>query len=299
MKEKSMKTKIGFIGLGIMGKPMAKNLIKAGYSLIVYDICSTPVEEMVKLGAEKAESPKEAAQKSELIITMLPDSPQVEEVTLGKDGVLEGVKPGSVIIDMSSIAPSVSQKVAAQAKAKGVEMLDAPVSGGETGAINAELAIMVGGKEEIFNKYVDILRVMGKSVVRIGEIGAGNVAKLANQVIVAINIEAVGEAFVLAKKAGVDPELLYQAIRGGLAGSKVLETKIRNIKEGDFKPGFKIKLHQKDLNNVLLTAKELSVPLPVTSLVQQMIGGLVNKGKGDCDHSAIVTFIQDMAEGKS
>lgn len=291
-----MNTKIGFIGLGVMGKPMAKNLIKAGYSLIVYDIFPGSVEELAKAGAKKAESPKDVAQRSELIITMLPDSPQVEEVTLGKDGVLEGAKSGSVIIDMSSIAPSVSQKVAAQAKAKGVEMLDAPVSGGETGAINAELAIMVGGKEEIFNKYYDILRVMGKSAVRIGKIGAGNIAKLANQIIVAINIEALGEAFTLAEKAGVKPELLYEAIKGGLAGSKVLETKIQKIKDGDFKPGFKIKLHQKDLNNVILTAKELSVPLPVTSLVQQMIGGLVNKGKGDLDHSAIVTFIQDLAK---
>lgn len=291
-----MKPKIGFIGLGIMGKPMAKNLIKAGYPLVVYDICAEPVEELVQAGAEKADSPRQVARKSEVIITMLPDSPQVEEVILGDSGILEGAKPGSVIIDMSSIAPLVSQKIAAQAEAKGVDMLDAPVSGGEAGAINAELAVMVGGREETFNKYADILRVMGKSAVRIGGAGAGNIAKVANQIIVAINIEALGEAFVLAGKAGVDPELLYQAIRGGLAGSKVMETKIGNVKRREYKPGFTIRLHQKDLKNAMQTAQELHVPLPVTSLVQQMIGGLVNKGRGDLDHSAIVTFLQDMVE---
>jgi 2-hydroxy-3-oxopropionate reductase len=277
-----------------MGKPMSKNLIKAGYSLVVYDICVEPVEELVQAGAEKAGSPGQVAQSAEVIITMLPDSPQVEEVILGKDGVLEGIKPGSVIIDMSSIAPSVSQKIAAQAETKGVDMLDAPVSGGETGAINAELAIMVGGREETFRQNEDILRAMGKSAVRIGDIGTGNIAKVANQIIVAINIEALGEAFILAKKAGVDPELLFQAIRGGLAGSKVMETKIQNVKDGQYKPGFKIRLHQKDIKNAMQTAKELNVPLPVTALVQQMIGSLVNNGRGDLDHSAIVTFIEDM-----
>lgn len=291
-----MNTKIGFIGLGIMGKPMSKNLIKAGHSLVVYDISAQPVEELVEAGAKRAGSPKEAAQQCDVIITMLPDSPQVEEVILGSNGVLEGITPGSVIIDMSSIAPSVSQKVAAQAQAKGVDMLDAPVSGGEIGAINAELAIMVGGRQETFDRYVGILRTMGKSVVRIGDIGTGNIAKVANQIIVAINIAAVGEAFILAKKAGVDPELLFQAIRGGLAGSKVMETKIQNIKDDQYKPGFKIKLHQKDIKNAMQTAAELNVPLPVTSLVQQIIGGLVNNGKGEMDHSAIVTFVKDMAQ---
>lgn len=291
MKEK----RIGFIGLGIMGKPMAKNLLSDGYSLIVHDINPSPVEELIALSALKAESPKETAQKSDIIITMLPDSPDVEKVILGEKGVLEGAKSGSVIIDMSSIAPLVSKRIADEAEKKGVEMLDAPVSGGETGAIKAALAIMVGGKEEIFNEHLDILKVMGKSIVRVGDIGAGGFTKLANQIIVAINITAVSEALVLGKKAGLNPELLYKAIRGGLAGSNVLDSKIKNILDRNFNPGFKIKLHRKDLNNVLLTAKELDIPLPLTSLVQQMMVSLINEGKGEDDHSALINFIENIA----
>jgi len=292
MKEK----KIGFIGLGIMGKPMAKNLLEAGYPLTVHNRSPLPVNELTALGASKAESPKETAQKSDVIITMLPDSPDVEKVILGENGVFEGAKSGTVIIDMSSIAPLVSIRISAEIEKKGVEMLDAPVSGGETGAIQGTLAIMVGGKEEIFNAHLDILKVMGKSVVRVGDIGAGGFTKLANQVIVAINIAAISEALVLGKKAGLNPEFLYKAIREGLAGSNVLDAKINNILKRHFKPGFKIKLHRKDLNNVLLTAKELDIPLPLTSLVQQMMVSLINEGKGEDDHSALINFIENIAK---
>jgi len=292
MKEK----KIGFIGLGIMGKPMAKNLLEAGYPLTVHNRSPLPVNELTALGALKAESPKETAQKSDVIITMLPDSPDVEKVILGENGVFEGSKSGTVIIDMSSIAPLVSIRIAAEIEKKGVEMLDAPVSGGETGAIQGTLAIMVGGKEEIFNTHLDILKVMGKSVVRVGDIGAGGFTKLANQIIVAINIAAISEALVLGEKAGLNPEFLYKAIRGGLAGSNVLDSKINNILKRNFKPGFKIKLHRKDLNNVLLTAKDLDIPLPITSLVQQMMVSLINEGKGEDDHSALINFIENIAK---
>ena len=291
-----MKPKIGFIGLGIMGKPMAKNLLKAGYALTVYNRSPEPVTELVAAGVQAASSPKEVAEKSEVVITMLPDSPQVEEIILGREGVLAGARKGAVIIDMSSIAPLVSKRIAAEAEKNGVEMLDAPVSGGESGAIQGTLAIMVGGKEKAFDMCRDILLAMGKSVVRVGKIGAGGVAKLANQIIVALNIAAVSEAFVLATKAGLDPEVLYQAIRSGLAGSNVLESKGPMMMKRDFLPGFRLRLHQKDLNNVLLTAKDLSVPLPLTSLVQQMFGALVNDGKGELDHSALCNFFEGLAK---
>ena len=286
---------IGFIGLGIMGKPMAKNLLKAGYSLTVHDIRSEPVEELVTDGASMAASCKAVTQSAETVITMLPDSADSERVILGDHGVLEGAREGSIIVDMSSIAPLVSQRIAAEAAKKKVDMLDAPVSGGEPGAIAGTLAIMVGGEQEVFDRCAPILNVMGRSVVRVGDVGAGNFVKLANQIIVAANIEAIGEAFVLAQKAGIDPQLVFQAIRAGLAGSNALEAKVPMIMERNFNPGFRVRLHQKDLHNALLTGKDLGVPLPVTSLIQQMLGALMNQGKGDSDHSAIVTFIEDMA----
>ena len=290
-----MSPQIGFVGLGIMGKPMAKNLLKAGYSLMVYDVRAEPVEELVTDGASMASSSREVAQVTDTIITMLPDSADSERAILGENGVLEGAKAGSIIIDMSSIAPLVSQKIAAEAAGKSVEMLDAPVSGGEPGAISGTLAIMVGGKQEIFDQCLPILNSVGRSVVRVGDVGAGNFVKLANQIIVAANIEAVGEAFALAQKAGIDPDLVFQAIRGGLAGSAVMEAKAPMIMDRNFNPGFRIRLHQKDLHNALLTGKDLGVPLPVTGLVQQMLGALMNQGKGDNDHSAIVNFIEEMA----
>ena len=287
---------IGFIGLGIMGKPMARNLLKAGYSATVHNRTSAAAEELAADGAKVVSSSKEVAERSEVVITMLPDSADSEAVIAGGGGVLEGAARGSVIIDMSSIAPLVSQRLGAEAAAKGVDMLDAPVSGGEPGAVAGTLAIMVGGKQEAFDRCLPILNVMGRSVVKVGDVGAGNFVKLANQIIVAANIEAIGEALVLAQKAGVDPELAFQAIRGGLAGSNALEAKAPMIMERNFNPGFRIRLHQKDLHNALLTGKDLGVPLPVTSLVQQMLASLVVKGKGDRDHSAIVNFVEDIAD---
>jgi 2-hydroxy-3-oxopropionate reductase len=290
-----VKKKLGFIGLGIMGKPMAKNLLKAGFNLVVFSRSNGPVEELVKEKALSANSPGEVAEHSEVIITMLPDSPEVEEIILGKDGVIRGTKPGSVVIDMSSINPLVTQEIAKALKEKEVEMLDAPVSGGEIGAIQGTLAIMVGGAEKVFNDCMEIFKAVGKNIVHVGGIGAGGYVKLVNQIIVALNIATVGEAFSLGVKAGLDPQVIYQAIRGGLAGSSVLETKVPMIFGRNFKPGFKIRLHQKDLKNALSTAKDLGVPLPLTSLVQQILISLMTDGRGDEDHSALATFFEKMA----
>jgi 2-hydroxy-3-oxopropionate reductase len=289
---------VGFVGLGIMGKPMVKNLLKAGFAVRVRDRSKLPVDELVSDGATAADSARACSEGVDAIVTMLPDSLDSEEVILGDQGVLEGVGRGAVVIDMSSIAPTMSQKIAKACEEKGVDFLDAPVSGGETGAIAGQLAIMVGGKAGVFARADSIFRVVGKSHVLCGGYGAGNTTKLANQIIVAANIEAVGEALVLVRKAGLDPRVVFDAIRGGLAGSNVLNAKAPMMIEGNFAPGFRIRLHQKDLNNALLTGKELGVPLPVTSLVQQMIGALVNNGKGDQDHSGIVNFIEEMAATK-
>ena len=290
-----MAEKIGFVGLGIMGKPMARNLLKAGYELTVYDIVAEAVEEVASDGATPASSSSEVAAATDKIITMLPDSADSERAILGPGGVLEGASAGKTIIDMSSIAPLVSQRIAAECADKGVEMLDAPVSGGEPGAINATLAIMVGGKQEIFDQNFDLLKVMGSNVVLTGDIGAGGVTKLANQIIVAANIEALAEALVLSSKAGVDPEKVFNAIRGGLAGSNVMEAKAPMMLSRNFRAGFRIRLHQKDLRNVLQTAQDLNVPLPVTALVQQMLGSLVNDGEQEADHSALLKFVEDLS----
>ncbi len=288
---------IGFIGLGIMGKPMVRNLMNAGNSVTVYDIVGTAVEEMATEGAIPASSSSEVASKNPLIITMVPDSADSEAAILGANGVLEGAASGSVVIDMSSIAPASSQKIAAGCEAQGVDFLDAPVSGGEPGAISGTLAIMVGGKKDVYDRYVNVFAPMGNATF-CGDYGAGNTTKLANQIMVAINIAAVGEALVLAKKAGLDPSVVFDAVKGGLAGSNVLNAKGPMMIEGNFNPGFRIRLHQKDLNNALQTARELSVPLPFTALAQQVIGSLMNEGKGDADHSAIANFIEDMAQTK-
>ena len=286
---------IGFIGLGIMGKPMARNLLKAGYSLVVYDVASAPVAELTAAGAEAGESSSDTARRVEMVITMLPDGPDVEKAVLGPGGVLEGARPGSMVVDMSSISPTVSQKVAAACSEKGVEFLDAPVSGGEPKAVDGTLAIMVGGKSEVFEKALPVLQKMGSSVTLTGPAGAGNVTKLANQIMVACNIAAMGEALVLATRAGLDPEVVFNAVKGGLAGSTVLNAKAPMAIARNFKPGFRIRLHQKDLRNALLAAESMKVSLPITSLVQQMLMALMNEGKGDLDHSAIVTFIERMA----
>lgn len=290
--------KIGFIGVGIMGKPMAKNLINAGYDLIVHDINQNAVNEVVEHGAEAVSSPKEVAQRCEIIITMLPNSPEVREVALGENSLIEGVKKGQIYIDMSSIEPLVAKEVAGKMEEKGVRCLDAPVSGGEPGAIKGTLAIMVGGDEDTFNECKEILEVMGKNVVRVGDIGSGQTTKLANQVIVAINIAAMAEALILGKKAGVDPKNIYEAIRGGLAGSNVLDAKAPLVMERKFEPGFKIDLHIKDLENVFKTSHALNVPLPLTSSVMEIMQGLKVEGQGNADHGAIALFYEKMANIK-
>jgi 2-hydroxy-3-oxopropionate reductase len=288
--------KIGFIGLGIMGKPMALNLIKAGYELTVYDIISERMEDLVRAGARRASSGKEVAAQSEVVITMLPNSPQVREAVLGPAGVLEGALPDTVLIDMSSIAPLVSQEIAAQAHAQGVAMLDAPVSGGEPKAVAGTLAIMVGGSQQTFDQVKDVLAALGSSVTRVGEIGSGNVTKLANQIIVALNIAAMSEALVLATKAGVDPEKVFQAIRGGLAGSAVLDAKAPMVLKGNFNPGFRIELHIKDLANALDTAHELGVPLPLSSEVMEIMQALKTDGRAGQDHGGLIQFYEQLAK---
>jgi len=288
--------KIGFIGLGIMGKPMSKNLIKAGYSLVVNDVNKQAVAELAALGAETAENAAEVARMSDLVITMLPNSPHVKTVVLGKGGVIEGAKPGQIVVDMSSIAPLASKEVGAALAAKGVEMLDAPVSGGEPKAIDGTLSIMVGGKQEIFDQCLPILRKLGASVVLCGGIGAGNTTKLANQIIVALNIAALSEAMVLASKAGVDPEVVYKAIRGGLAGSTVMDAKAPMILAGNFKPGFRIELHIKDLANAIETGHDVGVPLPLTSQVMEIMQALKVDGKAANDHSGIVQYYEKLAQ---
>jgi 2-hydroxy-3-oxopropionate reductase len=287
--------KVGFVGLGIMGKPMAKNLLKAGHSLVVFDLSAAAVADVVATGAKAAASCKEVAEQSDVIVTMLPDGPDVEAAVLGPNGVLEGAAKGSAIVDMSSISPVSAQKVGAGCAAKGVEFIDAPVSGGEPKAIEGTLAIMVGGEQSTFNRVLPILQKMGASVTLTGPVGAGNVTKLANQIMVACNIAAMGEALVLATKAGLDPEVVFNAVKGGLAGSAVLNAKAPMVISRNFNPGFRINLHQKDLRNALLAAESMKVSLPFTSTVQQILMALMNDGKGNLDHSAIVTYIEKMA----
>lgn len=288
--------KIGFIGLGIMGKPMSKNLLKAGYELVVCDVVKAAVDELVAAGAKAVATPKEVAQQTDIIITMLPNSPHVKTVVLGENGVIEGAKKGAIVADMSSIAPLVSREVAQKLAEKGIEMLDAPVSGGEPKAIDGTISVMVGGKQEVFDKCYPILKVMAGSVVRTGDIGAGNITKLANQIIVAINIAAVSEALTLASKAGVEPELVYQAIRGGLAGSTVLDAKAPMMMDRNFKPGFRINLHIKDLNNVLETSHGVGVPLPLTAAVMEMMQSLKVDGYEMEDHSSLVKYYEKLAK---
>ena len=288
--------RIGFIGLGIMGKPMCMNLLKAGYPLIVNSRSQASVAIIVQAGADAAASPKDVASQSDIVITMLPNSPQVQSVILGENGVLAGAKPGTIVVDMSSIAPLVSREVAEQLALKQVRFLDAPVSGGEPKAVEGTLSIMVGGSQEDFDACLPVLQSMGASVVRVGDVGAGNVAKLANQIIVALNIAAMSEALVLATKAGVEPEVVYQAIRGGLAGSAVLDAKAPMVMSRNFTPGFKTDLHIKDLNNVLETAHAIGVPLPLTAAVMEMMQALKVQGMGGDDHGGLIRYYETMAK---
>ena len=285
--------KIGFIGMGIMGKPMAKNLIDAGYSLIAYDINEDALEEMVAYGAEKASSCQEVSSLCEVIITMLPNSPHVKKAVLAKEGVINGVHAGQILIDMSSIAPLISQEIAKELNKKGVEMLDAPVSGGQEKAQLGTLAIMVGGKEEIFSQCKAILEVMGKPVL-VGNVGAGQTTKLVNQTIVAINIAAVAEGLVLGKKAGVDPERIFEAIKGGLAGSQCFTDKAPRMFKGNYDPGFRMKLHVKDLTNVLETSRELHTAMPLSAQVMEMMQTLIAEGHTEADHGGLAMFYEKL-----
>lgn len=288
--------KIGFIGLGIMGKPMCKNLIKAGHRPVIYSRNQATLDEMTAAGATAAASPKEVAAQVDLVITMLPNSPEVKEVVLGANGVIQGAKPGCIVADMSSIAPLASQQIAASLAEQGIELLDAPVSGGQPKAIEGTLSVMVGGKQEVFDRCEPIFKAMAASVVRVGDIGAGNVTKLANQVVVALNIAALSEAMVLAAKAGVEPELVFQAIRGGLAGSTVMEAKTPLMLDRKFNPGFRINLHIKDLANALDTSHDLGAPLPLTAAVMEIMQAVKVDDLGECDHSALVRYFEKQAK---
>jgi 2-hydroxy-3-oxopropionate reductase len=283
---------VGFVGLGIMGQPMALNLVRAGYPLLVHNRTRSKEEPLVSEGASAAESPRAVAAASDVVITMLPDSPDVEAVYFGEDGVLADARSGQLLIDMSSIAPAVARSVAAAASSAGADALDAPVSGGDVGAREGTLSIMVGGSEAAFERARPLFEVLGKTIVRVGEAGAGQTAKACNQILVAVTIEAVSEALVLASKAGVDPERLIEVLSGGLAGNRVMEVRRRNFLEHDFTPGFKLALHHKDLGIALRTARELDVFLPTTAIVDQMLAALEAAGDGGLDHSALLKVIE-------
>ena len=287
---------VGFIGLGIMGKPMARNLLKAGYPLVVHNRSRAAVNELEKEGTKAAGSPQEVAERSGVVITMLPDSPDVEQVVGGDRGVFQGAKPGTLLIDMSTISPVVARRLAAEAEERKLEMLDAPVSGGEVGAINATLSIMIGGKTSAVERAMSIFQVLGKNIVHIGDAGAGQVAKAANQVVVGLTIAAVSEALVLSAKAGVDPAKVRQALLGGFAQSRILDAHGQKMLERNFKPGFRIRLHEKDLSIALATGREYGVPLLLTAVVDQMMNTMKATGKGDLDHAGLVTLIEEWAQ---
>ncbi|MBI2202473.1 MAG: 2-hydroxy-3-oxopropionate reductase [Candidatus Rokubacteria bacterium] len=290
-----MSQTVGFIGLGIMGRPMAKNLLKAGYQLVVHSRSRPPVDDVVSAGAKAASNPREVAAACDVLITMLPNSPDVELVALGKNGIIDGAKSGSTLVDMSTISPIVSKKVGEALRPKGVKMLDAPVSGGEQGAINAALSIMVGGDKAVFDAVLPIFQAMGKTITHLGPLGSGGFTKLANQIIVAVNLTALAEALTLAKKAGLDRDLTLTALAGGLAGSKCLEQKRSNYIAETYKPGFKIDLHYKDLGLIMESARELGVPLPATAVVQELFSALRVKGQGGLDHSGVITLLEALA----
>lgn len=283
--------KIGFIGLGIMGKPMVKNLLKTGKMVVVYDIVKPSVDEMVRAGCGKGASPKDVTAQSDVIVTMLPNSPHVREALCGENGVLEGLTAGKIVVDMSSIAPITSRELCGLVEAKGGEMLDAPVSGGQEKAEKGTLAIMVGGKEAVYSKVKDILDLLGKSTY-VGETGAGQVTKLVNQTIVAVNIAVVAEGLAFAKKAGVDPEKVFHAIRGGLAGSQCMEDKVPRMLEERYNPGFRINLHVKDLNNVLETSRNLHISMPLASQVMEMMQNIMARGCEGLDHGALGKYYE-------
>jgi 2-hydroxy-3-oxopropionate reductase len=278
-----------------MGRPMAKNLRKAGYPLVVHNRSRAAVDDLVQAGAKPSTSPRDVAAQCDVLVTMLPNSPDVELVALGKDGIIEGARPGLVFVDMSTISPIVSRKVGQALEPRGVRMLDAPVSGGEKGAIEGTLSIMVGGDKATFEQVLPIFKALGKTITHLGPLGSGGFTKLANQVIVAVNLTALAEGLTLAAKAGLDRELTIQALSGGLAGSRCLEQKAPNYVQGSYKPGFKIDLHYKDLGLIMEAARALGVPLPATAVVQELFNALRVKGRGQLDHSAVITLLEDLA----
>ncbi len=289
------KPKIGFIGLGIMGKPMAGHLIDAGYELVVHNRNRDAVDELVGKGATEAYSGKEVAEQSDIVITMLPDSPDVESVALGEGGIIEGAHEGLIFVDMSTIAPSVTTQVGEVLAKKGVQSLDAPVSGGDIGAQNATLSIMVGGDEDTFNAVKPLFDIMGQSAILCGPLGAGQTVKACNQILVAVTIAGVSEALTMGTKAGVDPIKIVQVLSGGLARCGVLENRGERMVNGDFDPGFRIRLHYKDLNIIQKTSNDFGVPLPVTSEVFELFKTAMVKGRGELDHSGLLTVIEDMS----
>jgi len=286
---------IGFIGLGIMGRPMARNLLAAGYSVVVHDVDRGAVDQLVAEGAAAGTSPRGVADSVDVLITMLPDSPQVREVYLGPDGAFEALRPGWLAIDMSSISPSTARDLAARAATGGAEMLDAPVSGGDKGAIAGTLSIMVGGSEAAYARALPILGAMGKTIVHVGPAGAGQVVKVCNQVVVGVVIEAVSEALLLGARAGVDPARIADVLQGGLAATKVLEMRRENMLTGHFDPGFRIRLHQKDLKNAMELGGEIGVALPAAALVEQLMRAAAAAGRADYDHSGLLTVLEDLA----
>lgn len=288
-----MTGKIGFVGLGIMGAPMARNLMEAGYELVIYNRSRGKMEELAAEGAEAAETLAEVAEESDIVVTMLPGPPEVRQVVAGEGGLLEEAVEGTLIVDMSTSLPILARKLADIAGEKGIGMLDAPVSGGDTGAQEASLSIMAGGTEEDFERARPLFEVMGETVVHVGEHGAGQTVKACNQIVVALVMEAISEALVLGSKAGVDPAKILEALSGGLADNKVMQVKGEKFLSQDFTPGGKVKFHHKDLGIALAAAREYGVSLPVTAVVDQMFGSLIAKGRGDWDHSSLITLIQD------
>lgn len=288
-------SKVGFIGLGIMGKPMVRNLLKAGIETTVYDIDKAAVAELAKEGAKAAGTPRETAKGQDVVITMVPNGKIVESLLTGEDGILAGVDAGTIIADMSSVTPVESKRFAEMAEKAGCSFLDSPVSGGEPGAVNATLAFMIGGDEKVVERMKDVYDAMGTSITVVGPNGSGSVTKLANQIMVNLNIAAVSEALVLAQKAGADPRKVYEAVRGGLAGSTVLDAKAPMMYSRNFKPGGTIAINLKDITNVMETAKSLDVPLILTSELQQIMLSLKANGHIMDDHSGIVQFYEGIA----
>lgn len=290
-----MKPRIGFIGVGIMGRHMASHLLEAGYQLVAYDVVPEALDFIVSKGAERGESCRDVAARGDVIISMVPDSPDVEKVALGEGGIIEAARQGLIYVDMSTIAPGVAVKVAEALGAKGVRCLDAPVSGGETGAMNATLSIMVGGPQDLFEEVRPIFEVMGKTITLCGGNGAGQTVKACNQIQVALNFVGMAEAFVLGAKAGVDPAIILQVLSGGYAQTRVMDVRGPRLIKGEFEPGFKSKFHFKDLNIIMETARELNVPLPATAIAHTLFNALLASGRGDLDHSAVITIIEDLA----